>query len=370
MVARAGLAAVRTEVHSMLKIQRRSTSGVPISPHAAAWLVRVLLAVATFVQSAPPGHAQDADATLKASFVRPASIPFPADNSYTPAKATLGKMLFFDPRLSRDRNISCASCHNPSFGWEVPFAQAIGAGGKPLPRHAPTVLNQAWSHEFFLDGRAASLEDQAKGPIQSAAEMDLPLGTAVLRLSDVAGYRRAFATAFPKEGLTETTIVKAIATYERTVVSAQTPFDRWINGDAHALSDSAQQGFRIFVGKAHCIACHSGWNFTDNKFHDIGLETDDKGRSGVTKDPRDDYSFKTLGLREIAARAPYMHKGQYATMEAVIAHYEGGGVQRPTRDPLIQPFTLNPSELDDLVAFLKSLSSPQATLTMPNLPAN
>ncbi|TKC86999.1 c-type cytochrome [Trinickia terrae] len=339
-------------------------------PRAAPFRACVLFVAAVLVQSAAPCRAQDADPALKASFARPASIPFPADNPYTPAKATLGKMLFFDPRLSRDRNISCASCHNPSFGWEVPFAQAIGAGGKPLPRHAPTVLNQAWSHEFFLDGRAPSLEEQAKGPIQSAAEMDLPLDTAVSRLNEVAGYRRAFETAFPKDGLNATTIVKAIATYERTVVSAQTPFDRWISGDSHALSESEQRGFHLFTGKAHCIACHGGWNFTDNKFHDIGLVTDDKGRSGVTKNPADDYAFKTPGLREVAARAPYMHKGQYATLEAVVAHYETAGVQRPTRDPLIQPFTLSGAELTDLVAFLKSLSSPQATLSMPNLPAN
>lgn len=305
----------------------------------------------------------------RAAFKRPQSIPFPADNPYTPAKAALGKMLFFESRLSRDKNINCASCHNPSFGWEVPFAQAIGAGGKPLGRHAPTALNQAWGHRFFWDGRAASLEDQAKGPIESHAEMDLPLSTAVARLQEVEGYRRAFDKAFPKEGLTERTVLKAIATFERTIVTGDTPFDKWVRGDDKALSDSAKRGFSLFTGEARCASCHSGWNFTDDKFHDIGLATDDQGRAGVTQSTGDEYAFKTPGLREIAARAPYMHKGQYATMEAVIAHYASGGVERSSRSPLIKPLQLSQQDVADLVSFLRSLSSPQATQSMPNLPA-
>lgn len=302
-------------------------------------------------------------------FRRPEVIPFPRDNPYTPAKAALGKMLFFESRLSRDRNINCASCHNPSFGWEVPFSQAIGAGGKPLGRHAPTALNQAWGHRFFWDGRAPTLEEQAKGPIESAAEMDLPLATVVQRLQEVDGYRRAFAKVFPKEGLTQATVLKAIATFERTIVTGDTPFDRWVRGDEHAISDSSRRGFALFVGKARCAGCHSGWNFTDDKFHDIGLSTDDKGRAGITGNDADRFAFKTPGLREIAARAPYMHRGQYATLEAVVAHYVSGGIERPSRSALLQPTPLNATEMADLVAFLHTLSSPQAAQSLPNLPA-
>lgn len=305
----------------------------------------------------------------KAAFQRPASIPFPADNPYTLEKAVLGKMLFFDTRLSRDRNLSCASCHNPSFGWEVPFDKAIGAGGKPLGRHAPTALNQAWSRNLFWDGRAPTLEAQARGPIEAGVEMDLPMATAVSRLKEVEGYRRAFAKAFPNEGITETNVLRAIATFERTIVTGDTPFDRWLRGDAKAMSDSAQRGFEIFTGRGNCSACHTGWNFTDDKFHDIGLPTSDKGRMEVSKNKADQHAFKTPGLREIAARAPYMHHGGVATLEAVVAHYASGGERRPSLSPLMKPVKLDAQDQQDLVAFMRSLSSPQATLAMPNLPA-
>jgi cytochrome c peroxidase len=314
-------------------------------------------------------QAQELTESQKATYARPATIPFPKDNPYTVEKAALGKMLFFDTRLSRDKNLSCASCHSPSFGWEVPFDKAIGAGGKPLGRHAPTVLNQAWSKNLFWDGRAPTLEAQARGPIEAPAEMDLPLATAVTRLQEVEGYRNAFKRAFPADGLTDLNILKAIATYERTVVSTNTPFDRWVKGDSKALSDGAKRGFALFTGKANCVACHTGWNFSDDKFHDIGLPTPDVGRKGVTGADADLHSFKTPSLREIAARAPYMHNGSVPTLEAVMTHYASGIVQRPSLSALLKPVGLQPQESNDLIAFLRSLSSPQATLAMPNLPA-
>lgn len=319
---------------------------------------------------APLATAQDATAAQRAAFQRPASIPFPKDNPYTPEKAALGKMLFFDTRLSRDKNLSCASCHNPSFGWEVPFATAIGAGGKPLGRHAPTAINQAWSKHYFWDGRAPTLEAQAKGPIEAPGEMDLPMATAVSRLKAVQGYQTAFAKAFPQEGLNEATVLKAIATFERTIVTGDTPFDRWVRGDDKAMSSEAKRGFALFTGKAKCVACHSGWNFTDDKFHDIGLPTTDPGRMGVSQVAADQFAFKTPGLREIAARAPFMHLGQVPTLEAVIAHYMTGGQQRPSLSPLMKPLTLSSQEVQDLATFMRQLSSPQATLAMPNLPSH
>jgi cytochrome c peroxidase len=328
------------------------------------------LAFAAIALSSPWSAAQEPSSAQRAAFQRPEGIPFPADNPYTPEKAALGKMLFFDSRLSRDKNISCASCHNPSFGWEVPFDRAIGAGGKPLGRHAPTALNQAWSKNLFWDGRADTLEAQARGPIEAAVEMDLPMATAVTRLKEVEGYRRAFDKAFPKAGLTETTVLQAIATFERTIVTGDTPFDRWLRGDAKAVPDTVKRGFATFVGKGRCAACHSGWNFSDDKFHDIGLATTDNGRMDFSKRAQDQHAFKTPGLRETASRAPYMHQGQTPTLEAVIAHYIGGGEKRPTLSPLLKPVALNAQDVQDLLAFLRSLSSPQTAMVLPNLPAH
>lgn len=337
-----------------------------LGPALASLSVALSLAIAL---PAPVGAQEPTDAQ-RAAFRRPSTIPFPKDNPYTPEKAALGKMLFFDARLSRDRNLSCASCHNPSFGWEVPFDKAVGAEGKPVGRHAPTTLNQAWSRNLFWDGRAASLEDQARGPIEAGVEMALPMIEAVDRLRKVEGYRTAFEKAFGSEGLTESTVLKAIANYERTIVTGDTPFDRWIRGDAKALSDSARRGFALFTGKGNCAQCHTGWNFTDDKFHDIGLPTADKGRAGITQAGSDTHAFKTPGLREIAARAPYMHHGGVTTLEDVLAHYVSGGQKRPSLSPLMRPLTLSGQDVQDLIAFMRSLSSPNAVLAMPNLPAH
>jgi cytochrome c peroxidase len=320
--------------------------------------------------SGAAAQAQELTEAQREAFRRPATIPFPRDNPYTPEKAALGKMLFFDTRLSRDRNLSCASCHNPSFGWEVPFPTAIGAGGKPLGRHAPTTVNLAWTRLLFWDGRARNLEAQARGPIEDAQEMDLPMAVAVQRLREVQGYVGAFSRAFPGEGLTEDNVLKALATFQRTIVTGDTPFDRWVRGDSRAMSPEARRGFFTFVGKANCVACHSGWNFTDDKFHDIGLPSADRGRMAVTQSPADLHAFKTPGLREIAARAPFMHNGQVATLEAVIAHYISGGQRRPSLAPEMKPLALNAQDVQDLAAFMRSLSSPQATFVMPNLPAH
>jgi cytochrome c peroxidase len=305
----------------------------------------------------------------KDSYRRPQAIPFPSGNPYTIEKAALGKMLFFETRLSRDNNLSCVSCHNPSFGWQVPFAKAIGAGGKPLARKSPTTINHAWGNTFFWDGRADSLEAQARGPIEAPNEMDLPLPVAVKRLGALEGYKQAFGRAFPDKGLTEDTLLKAIATYERTIVTGDTPFDRWIRGDEKAIPASAIRGFALFTGKARCATCHSGWNFSDERFHDIGLRSSDVGRGGVTGKPEDMHSSRTPGLREIVARAPYMHDGSIDTLEGVLAHYITGGVARPTRSPLMQPLQLNGEEFADLLAFMRTLSSPGNVVAMPNLPA-
>lgn len=308
-------------------------------------------------------------AQLKKQYVRPAEIPFPAYNPYTPEKAALGKALYFEPRLSGAENMTCASCHNPSFGWESPNQTAIGAQNTRLARQAPTIVNTAWIHPFFWDGRADSAEAQAKGPIEAPVEMNLPLPTAVKRLNGIPDYKTWFERAFPGRGVTPDTIAEALATYERTVVASYAPFDAWIDGDERAISAQAQRGFILFTGKGRCADCHSGWNFTDNKFHDIGTTTTDIGRGKYDPgNPKAQYAFKTPTLRDTAQRAPYMHAGQHATLEDVMTHYVVGGIDRPSRSPLMQPVALSKDEIADVIAFLKSLTGSKQVVAMPVLP--
>ncbi|MCV6588235.1 MAG: cytochrome-c peroxidase [Marinobacterium sp.] len=309
-----------------------------------------------------------ATASEKAGYQRPDSIPFPADNPYSAEKAQLGKMLFFDQRLSRNFNMNCATCHNPSLGWEDGVPGAFGGQGETLSRHSPTTLNMAWSTSFFWDGRAPTLEEQIRGPVESPNEMNVPLTTVVERLSKVPGYREWFARVFPGLGITSDNILKAIATYERTLVSGVAPFDRWIEGDENAISAAAKRGFTLFNGKAACNQCHSGWNFTDNQFHDIGLATDDNGRMGITGKANDQHAFKTPGLRNIRQRAPYMHNGSLASLEQVIIHYIGGGIPRSSRSPEMRPVPLNAGEMKDLEAFLDSLTGADQPVSLPVLP--
>ncbi|MEH3145098.1 MAG: c-type cytochrome [Methylobacterium frigidaeris] len=307
--------------------------------------------------------------SLKAQYRRPDTIPFPEQAPYSPRMATLGKMLFFDPRLSGKQNLSCASCHNPSFGFEVPVAGAIGATNAPLARKAPTVLNAAWIPTLFWDGRAPDLEMQAMGPITADAEMDGKFPQIIARLNAVPAYKASFEAIFPREGVTQDNILRAIATYERTIVAGSAPFDRWIEGDEGAMTDPAKRGFVLFSGKAGCAGCHTGWNFTDNKFHDLGVETADPGRGAFEPDnPLARHAFKTPGLRNLTYRAPFGHAGQFADLAAIVAFYETGGLPRPSKSPLMRPVGLSGEERSDLIAFLQSLTAEQTRTALPNLP--
>lgn len=304
-------------------------------------------------------------------FQRPLTIPFPQDRPYNPQIATLGKMLYFDPRISGAQNMSCASCHNPSFGWETPVDGAVGAMNTQLGRHAPTTVNQAWVHPYFWDGRADTLEEQAAGPITAEVEMNATFEEVIARLEKIDGYRTWFTRLFPREGISEGTITLAIATYERTIVSGWSPFDRWVEGDDSAISDAAKRGFELFVGDAQCVDCHTGWNFTDNLFHDIGLQTDDVGRARLEPENQEArHAFKTPGLRNISLRAPFMHDGSVATMRDVIVHYSTGGIQRPSLSPLMVDFELSEDDISDLVAFLGTLTEDVTEVPTPVLPAN
>jgi cytochrome c peroxidase len=306
---------------------------------------------------------------LKALYRRPPTIPFPKDNPYTPEKAALGKQLYFDTRLSVMEAQSCASCHNPSFGWGDGLAVGVGHGMHKLGRHSPTVINAAWSDIFMWDGRLPTLEAQALGPIQSPGEMNMPLDELMKRLASIPEYKPLFENVFPQEGMNEKTLAKAIATFERTVVSERAPFDAWIEGDEKAISEEAKRGFAVFNGKGQCSACHEGWNFTNEGFQDIGLPSEDIGRGqylpGVIKMQ---HAFKTPSLREIAQRAPYMHDGSLATLAAVVDHYDRGGVDRPSRSDLMKPLGLTAQEKSELVAFLNTLTSNLTPTAAPVLP--
>lgn len=302
-------------------------------------------------------------------YKRAETIPFPDNNPYSLEKSTLGKMLFFDQRLSGGQNMSCATCHNPSFGWEVPFPTAIGSHNKPLGRHAPTVFNVAWGDKYFWDGRAHTLEEQAGGPITAPEEMNISFPVLIERLNYIPAYVEWFNQVFPEDGITENTIKKSIATYQRTIVSGLSPFDKWVNGDNGAISDSAKRGFILFNEKAECSACHTGWNFTDQKYHDIGLPGEDLGRSEIEGgDVKNEYAFKTPTLRNLTQRSPFMHDGSIYDLETVIMHYQTGGIERDSRSDLMSTLTLEDNEIDDLLTFLRSLTAEKDELVLPILP--
>ena len=303
-------------------------------------------------------------------YVRPKSIVYPVDNAYSEERELLGKMLFFDPRLSGSNWISCATCHNPALSWGDGLPKAIGHGMQVLGRRTPTILNLAWSPALFWDGRAASLEEQALGPIAAPGEMNMPLDQMLGKISSVPGYRSMFDKAYPNERIDEKTIAKAIANFERTVVSGKAPFDRWLEGDEQAVSDAAKRGFALFNGKANCAKCHGGWRFTDDSFHDIGLPGSDPGRGKLFQTVAImQHAFKTPSLRNVERRAPYMHDGSENTLEDVIELYQTGGrVKRPSLSAEIKPLNLADQEKRDLIAFLQTLTSADRPTEIPALP--
>jgi cytochrome c peroxidase len=297
---------------------------------------------------------------LKARFARPGFVPTPTSNPPTPAKIALGKRIFEDPEVSATGTIACASCHDPKLAFTDGEPKGKGVTNRRLARHTPSLWNAAWSPLLFWDGRAANLEGQIRFPVEHPDEMGSSLENAVDRFERHDSYVRAFAEAFPRADpqISPRTIAQALAAYERTLVSPPTRFDRWVAGDAGAVTPSELSGFGIFTGKGRCNNCHTGFSFTDHGFYDIGLPGTDKGRGAEIGLPAADYAFKTPTLRELAWTAPYMHDGSLATLEDVVHHYESGGVARPTRSKdLPENLTLTDQERADLVAFLETLSS-------------
>ncbi len=286
-------------------------------------------------------------------------VSIPPENPQTTLKILLGKQLYFDKRLSKDNTISCASCHDPAKGWSDAGPTSIGINGQKGGRRAPPVSNAAFLPLQFWDGRAPSLEEQAKGPIQNPVEMGNTHDVMIKTVGDIPGYVEEFKTVFGTEVITTDQVAQAIASFERTVVTTDSPFDRFIRGSGDALTNEEKQGLEIFNGKGHCTACHWGSNFTDGRFHNIGvIQKDpakpDEGRIEITKDPRDKGAFKTPTVRDAALRAPYLHDGSEKSLGSLVEFYNrGGDTEGPNLDPLIVPLKLNTAEKNALVAFMK-----------------
>lgn len=294
-------------------------------------------------------------------------IQWPEDNPYTPEKAELGRLLYFDKRLSSDGTISCASCHEVDKAFTDHSPVSVGIGNQKGGRSAPTVINRAYSTEQFWDGRAPSLEEQVKGPLANPLEMTIEReeGKAhtqtVKRINDVPGYVKMFKKVFGDSEITIDLVAKAIATFERTVLSGNSPFDRYNSGEKEAMTEARVRGMKVFFGKkAACDSCHLGFNFTDGSYMNIGIGMDkpdpDLGRYLVTKREEDKGAFKTPTLREIEHTAPYMHDGRFKTLEEVVEHYDKGGIKNPHLSERMVPLNLTKQEKSDLVDFMKALS--------------
>jgi cytochrome c peroxidase len=319
-----------------------------------------------------PHPATSTLAELKQLYERPEGIPFPPDDPYSKAKEKLGRLLFFDPILSGARDISCSSCHQPGLSWADGQKLATGAGKMPL--HTPTIIDVAWVPILGWDGKYRSLESVAFGPLLSPLNMNNTEPEIIRRLTNIPGYVQAFAQAFPSakpdDAITRPRIEQALATFERTILASRAPFDRWIEGNESAISESAKRGFVLFNGKAACADCHQGPSFSDFSFHDIGIAAEDdigRGRLFPTS-VKLRHAFKVPTLRDVARRAPYMHDGSLPTLEAVVDEYDTAGIDRPSRSELIHPLGLTAAEKRDLIAFLNTLTGEQAPFTPPVLP--
>ena len=335
------------------------------------------------------------------------NISVPNDNPITRAKIELGRQLFFDTRLSSDNTVSCASCHHPEDGYGRNTTFGVGVGGQKGGRNSPIAFNRILSSVQFWDGRAGTLEDQAKGPIANPIEMGNTHDAAVTTLKGIEGYRLEFEAIFPGKGITIDTVAQAIATFERAIVTGPSaadyyePLANFVKSygeelkdleafkkddldsynqywalkrasDAHPISASAVRGRELFFGKANCTACHAGANFTDEKYHNIGIGMDkpkpDLGRYDQTKVEKDKGAFKTPTVRNISQTGPYMHDGSLKTLEEVVEWYNKGGHPNPYLSDKMKKLNLTAQEKEDLVSYMKALQGELPKVRTDRLP--
>lgn len=339
--------------------------------------------------------------TTAASMLGLPPVPHPAGAARSPAAVDLGRKLFMDRRLSSNNTLSCAMCHVPEQGFAaVELATSVGIEGRSLRRNAPTLLNVAYVRELFHDGRSGSLEHQAWAPLLNHIEMgNQSTQDVIAKIRSMPDYRGRFEEAFGGSVADERTVGAALAGYQRTLVAGNSRFDRWrYANDKSALNDDERAGFAVFSGKGRCIECHTAGDkhalFTDARFHNTGIGfarsrgaadptrrhvvqlapfvfteiaesdlasvsepvQDDMGRQEVTKQDADRWSYRTPSLRNVGITAPYMHDGSLTTLEAVIEHYQQGGIDHPGKSPLLQPLSLTIEEKRNLAAFLRSLT--------------
>lgn len=327
-----------------------------------------LLAAGVFVNGA--GGTKGEDPPKPGNLVRlPETVPAPKHNPTTPEKVALGKRLFFDPRLSADNKMSCATCHLPEKAFGDGLARGKGHDGRTLTRNTPSLLNVGFYERFDWDGRAKSLEEQALGPITSPEEMNQDLAELESELNAVPGYVEQFQKVFGTK-ITRDGIAKSLAAFQRTLVTKPSAFDRYLSGDRTALSDEAKQGMDLFVGSAGCVRCHQGPLLSDGRLYRLGVSFKDEGLSAVTRRMEDRGKFRTPSLRNISQTGPYMHDGSKKSLTEVVEFYyrgvpPGSGGLSPDVQPLLgQSF----SEIPSLVAFLESLTGEAPRVETPTLP--
>ncbi len=291
-------------------------------------------------------------------------MPIPADNPQTPEKIQLGRKLFYDARLSADNSISCSSCHQQKFAFtNAGNAVSTGIRGQKGSRNAPTLGNVGWRKSLFWEGGSPSLELQAMGPITAHDEMGIEPSVLVARLKGIPEYSKAFSSVFT-DGLTMLNITRAIASFERTLVSNRSPYDQYLAGDQKAMSKAAVRGMELFFGEnGDCFHCHNGFNLTTEALHNTALQktNPDLGLARITNRKSDEGKFKTPTIRNVALTAPYMHDGSIPTLEKVLDHYNKGGEDNPNADTLMRPLGLSKTEISDLIEFLKALTDVEFT---------
>lgn len=327
--------------------------------------MRVLLILA-ILSSSPQAWAQSSAGRDARRRPRPAA---PADNPTTKAKVALGRLLFFDKRMSLDGTVSCATCHDPKKGWTDQRPTAIGVRHRLGHRNSPTVLNAAYHDSQFWDGRAHTLEDQAKEPIANPKEMGLTHEEAAAKIAAIKGYGPLFKAAFGGAEVSIDRIAQALGSFQRTVLTGNSPYDRYRTGNPAAMKKEALRGLAVFNGKGKCASCHHGPDLTDGRFHNVGAgmqrRVQDLGRHDVTKRDEDRGAFRTPVLRNLSDTFPYMHDGSLATLEEVVDFFDRGGLANPWLSAELKPLGLSAEEKKDLLAFLAALNGDKVLVDAP-----